>query len=175
MATREIQGTRAKRSDFVNFIQIGEAAGGKYSRMQGFTESGKSLNAVEANDQYVDEDSERTTVTGYAKEISFALNYFHDNPVHEAIKAIFDDEKTGDDAVCEIVTVNTKTKDAYKQKFTVMPDSEGEDVEAYGLTGSFKANGESVKGTVTTDDDFMTVTFTEGSDAEETSLYSGEV
>ena len=89
-----------KRSGKVAFLETEE---GKATRMRGFTELSKSKSAKEYSRQYVDEDSERTDITGYAESISFGMDQFKGDAVHEKIIEIFDDEKVGEDAVVNII------------------------------------------------------------------------
>ena len=77
------------------------------------------------------------------------------------IVGITDGELCGADAVREIITVDTETGDAFKRSYTVSPGSEGDDAQIYKYSGSFKANGEQIKGTAASSDEWMTVTFTE--------------
>ena len=58
-----------------------------------------------------------------------------------------------------VKTVDTATGEAYKRPYTVSPGTEGDDANIYKYSGSFKANGEQVKGTATTSDEWATVSF----------------
>ena len=64
----------------------------KYIRMEGFTELTNSKNPKEYSRQYVDEDFERTDVTGYASSISYAFDRYKGNAVLDDIIDITENE-----------------------------------------------------------------------------------
>ncbi len=134
-----------------------------YKRMKGFDEITTSKNPMEYSRQYVDEEFEQTEVVGYAPSIAFAFDLFANDAVHADIAGIFDDEKTGADAVRSIVMVNLSDEahTAVKRDFSVIAESEGDGKEAYKYKGSFRAKGEKVIGTATSSDDWQTAVFTE--------------
>ena len=51
-------------------------------------------------------------------------------------------------------------KNAVLREWTVIPDGEGNDADTYTYSGSLKANGEIVIGTASSDDNWLTCTFT---------------
>ena len=130
-------------------------------RMRKFTSLSQSKNPQEYARQYVDEDFQRADVVGYSPQIAYAFDYHYLNPVHTVIRTITDGELTGDDAVVEIIWVDTVSGEAYKRSYSVIPDTEGDNLNAYTYSGNFKARGESSKGTAATSDDWATCTFTE--------------
>lgn len=153
----------SKRSDKVAFFGL---AGGntEFVRMRGFTEFSVSKNPVEYSRRYIDEQTERNDVVAYAPSISYSFDRFSDSEVHKELVEIADAEKVGAEAVRNIVIVDlsgdASEKNAVMREWTVIPDSEGDDNDAYTYSGSFKANGECIKGTAVTDDDWMSCTFT---------------
>lgn len=157
-----------KRSDKVAFMNTGTSELPTYERMRKFTEISTSKNPTEYSRQYVDEDGETTDVTGYAEEKSYAFDQYTNNPVHEKIAKITDDELTGDDAVVEILVVD-KSKpvtekdgfEARKRTFAVVPDSDGDSTDAYTYSGSLKAKGTFEKVTAKLSDDGKTATIVE--------------
>jgi len=160
------------RADIVNFMK--NANEEKYSRMTGFTEAGKSLNASTYDRRYVDERTERSDVTSYASEIAYAFDRMTENENHDRIAEIHDKELVGQ--TVEIVTVNFNKKGntdntfkARKRIYSVQPDSDGDSTDAYTYSGAFKANGDLVEGTATSDDDWKTCTFTTDSSSVEVS------
>ncbi len=161
----------AHRSDVVAFYGVkGTGDTTTYKRMQGFTELSTSKNPKEYSRQYVDEDSERTDITGYAPEMSYNFDEVTGNEIHSDLVKIEDDELIGSAAVREIVMVylNRETTtagkfEARKRSFTVVPDSSGDSTDAMTHSGTFRANGEIVKGTASTSDGWLTLTFTEDS------------
>lgn len=161
----------ARRSDVVAFYGVkGEGDAVTYKRMQGFTEISISKNPKEYSRQYVDEDAERTDITGYAPEMSYNFDEVTGNEVHSDLIKIEDDELIGSGAVRDIVMVylNREAKtpgsfEARKRSFTVVPDSSGDSTDAMTHSGTFRANGGIIKGTATTSDKWITLTFTEDS------------
>lgn len=157
-----------KRSGKVAFMSVG----GSPTRMRGFTELNKSKNATEYSRQYVDEDTERTDVTGYSESVSFAMDLFKGDAVHEEIVKIFDEEAIGEDATVTITTVDFTNGSeeagysAIQRTYAVVPSSEGDSTDAYTYSGDFKANGEKVAGTATSTDKWKTCTFTPDAAAE---------
>ena len=132
-----------------------------YHRMKYFTQLQQSKNPQEYSRKYVDEATNRTDVTGFSPQIDYGFDKHRDDPVLTDIVKITNEELYGTDAVREIITVDTVTGEAYKRDYTVSPGSEGDDANIYKYSGSFKANGEQVKGTATTSDEWQTVTFAE--------------
>lgn len=158
-----------KRSGKVAFYGIpGEGGAVTYHRMRGFTEFSTSKNPKEYSRQYVDEDTERTDVVGYAPSVSYAFDEFKGNEVHGDIIDITNNEKVGADAVRGIIVVDFSDGaadggyTAIKRDFSVIPDSEGDSMDAYTYSGTFKANGDKVIGTATVGEDDLTATFSEG-------------
>ncbi len=161
-----------KRSEKLAFMGIkGSGEEITYKRMTGFTELEKSMNPVEYSRKYVDEDTERSDVTGYSPEISYNMDVDADSEISTAIQQIHDDELTGSAAHVEILIVNLAQETtenaggfaAVLRTYSVIPDSEGGD-DALTLSGSFKANGEFVKGTATTTDEWKSCTFVASED-----------
>lgn len=129
-------------------------------RMTKFTSMNQSKNPQKYQRQYVDEDFQRSDVVGYAPTIPYNFDYHYLNQVHTKIKEITDNELTGDDAVVQIIWVDTISGDAYKRDYAVVPDTEGDNLNAYTYSGNFEARGEIIHGTATSSDDFRTITFT---------------
>lgn len=132
-----------------------------YHRMKYFTQLAQSKNPQEYSRKYVDEATQRTDVTGFAPEISYGFDKHRNDPVLTDIVKITNEELYGAEAIREIINVDTVTGEAYKRDYTVSPGSEGDDANIYKYSGSFKANGEQIKGTAASSDDWQTVTFTE--------------
>ncbi len=149
-----------KRSDKVAYMNVGTDELPDFQRMRKFTDMSNSANPTEYSRTYVDEDGEVTDVTGYSKEKSFAFDQYTNNKVHEKLVDIIEEEKTGDDAIVDILVVDktTKTEEnkytARRRKYSVIPDSDGDSTDAYTYSGSFKKNGnfEKVEVTLSTDE-----------------------
>lgn len=160
-----------KRSDKVAFYGVPGVGAGLtvYHRMTGFTDSSISKNSKEYSRQYVDEDSERTDVTGFSPSMAYGFDQYVGNPVHDDIVALSDNETLGSAAVRSIIIVDltdfttvetVTTYAARKRDYTVVPDSEGGSLDAYTYSGNFKSNGSTIKGTATLDAEKKIVTFT---------------
>lgn len=157
-----------KRSDKVSFYGVSNGSTAAFERMKGFTEISKSKNAVEYSRQYVDMPFEESDVVGYAPSISISFDQHTDNSVHDDLVEIFDKEKTGADAVREIVTVDftqpVSGKDgvfaARKRSYAVIPSDEGGSSDRYDYSAELKVKSEPVEGTASSDDDWQTCTFT---------------
>lgn len=146
------------RADIVNFMNTGTTEAPVYTRMQGFTTGGKELNPKTYSRQYVDEKFERETTIGYSPNIPYNFDRIEDNPIHEKIALIHDDELVN--STVEILTVNTLNNEARLRTYDVNPDTDGDGTDAYQYSGSFHASGEITKGTATVSADGMTATFT---------------
>lgn len=157
-----------KRNDKVAFMELSSAAG-TYVRMRGFTEFSLSKNPVEYSRRYIDEKTERNDVVAYSPSISYSFDKFSDDSVHAELVGIADSETVGDGAVRNIVIVDLSgddaTKSAYSREWTVIPDSEGDDNDAYTYSGTLKANGEICLGTAASTDNWATCTFTASEEA----------
>mgnify|MGYP000003704908 FL=1 len=134
-----------------------------YHRMKKFTQLAMSKNPIEYNRQYVDEPFQENDIVGYSPSIAYAFDRHTNDPVQADIISITDGELLGDDAVRTIITVDTSATPAvaYKREYTVIPSSEGDNINVYTYSGTLKVKGEKVKGTATSSDDWQTVTFSE--------------
>ncbi|MBQ4516820.1 MAG: hypothetical protein II978_08535 [Clostridia bacterium] len=155
-----------KRCQKLAFYGVVENDTVTYYRMSGFTEFSKKANPKEYKRQYIDEEHERNDVVGYSPVFSYEFDQFDGNKVHSDLAALADGEYTGTEAIRSIIVVDfTDKKDeaygAVKRDFAVIPDSEGGSSEAYTYSGSFKASGDKIIGTATSNDNWKTLTFTE--------------
>lgn len=135
-------------------------------RMKGFTTFSVSKNPTEYSRRYVDEDFERTDVTGISAAIEFNFDQFDGNPVHDYIANIIDEELIGSAAKIDIIVVDfTKEgsgSDSYtakKRTYTVIPGTEGDSTDAYTYSGTFRADSETEIGTATSTDGWLTCEF----------------
>lgn len=167
MAT-PINGELVNRAEKVAFIGVPGEDTVTYKRMRGFTELSKSANPQEYSRKYIDELYERSDVVGYSPSFSYAFDLFRGNPVHEEFAKIADEELVGTAAVRSIIIVDmtqegaaSGAKKAVKRDFSVIPDSEGSEAEAYTYSGNLKVNGDAVNGSAKSEDGWQTITFTE--------------
>lgn len=159
-----------KRSDKVAFYGVADGDSVTYHRMKGFTDISISKNPKEYSRQYVDEEFERTDVVAYATSMSYGFDQHAGDAVHEDIASIHDDELLGTDAVRSIIVVDfTKAGAddasfvARKRDFSVIPDSEGDSMDAYTYAGTLKTAGDTVVGLATSEDGWETCKFTDNS------------
>ena len=154
-----------KRSRKVAFMNVSTTAIANFLRMTKFTEISKSKNPTEYSRTYVDEDGEVTDVTGYSEEISYNFDLHVGNLVHQKIVDITDNEKTGADALVQILQVDfTKpVGDGYEARlrtYSVVPDAEGDSTDAYTYSGAFRKNSNMTIGVATMNADNTVATFT---------------
>lgn len=153
-----------KRTEKLAFMEVINSKGtSTFERMEGFTDMSFSKNAKEYSRGYVDEDTDRTDVTGYSESISYTLDRYSEQAVIEEIVRITEDELTGSDAVRRVVVVDmtTATGDtasARVRPYTIIPDSNGGSRDCMTYSGNLKSNGEKEDVTATTTDDWQTVT-----------------
>lgn len=158
--------TLVKRSDKVAYLGVGDTP--TYYRMTGFTASTNNKNPKEYTRQYVDEDFEQTDVTGYSPSIDFTFDQYIDNPVHEALVSLIDGETIGTDAVVSIVivdkadVVSTGVYNAVQRDYAVVAGSDGDSMDAYTYSGTFRIKGLRTTGTATLNADESIATFTAG-------------
>ncbi len=135
----------------------------KYYRMKKFTQFTHSKNPIEYSRQYVDEPFQQTDVMGFSPSYDYAFDKHKNLAVQDDIIKITDGELIGEDAVRTIVIVDTSdpSATAYKRDYAVIPNSEGDNINIYTYSGSLKARGEKIKVTVSTTDDYQTITVTD--------------
>lgn len=139
-----------------------------YRRMEGFTELSNSKGTKEYTRQYVDEDFERTDVSGYSPEISYAFDRYKAHPVLDDIIYITENELIGQAMVRDFVVLDmttavsnngtTWTAEGKMRKWAVIPDTDGDTTDCMTYSGTFKCRGEMVDVRATTTDDWQTIT-----------------
>jgi hypothetical protein len=157
-----------KRSDKVAFLGCIDNGTETFNRMRGFTSLSGSKNPMEYSRQYVDEEFETTDVVGFSPSMDFGFDQYKDDPAHEEMVEILDGEYTGTNARRNIVTVDFSqpgetagTYKAVKREYAVIGDAEGDSMEAYTYSGTFRSTGKRITGTATVSADGTTTTFTE--------------
>lgn len=159
---------RSKRLAFMNTSTTSGSP--TFKRMTGFTSMSEGKEPVEYSRQYVDEDTERTDVVGYATSIDYEFDMYTNDPVAERLAEIADNEILGTDAQVDIVIVDLFTEEsggtckARKRTYSVIPDTSGDGTDALIYSGSFKAASEITEGTCTTEDKWQTCSFAEKSE-----------
>lgn len=157
-----------KRSDKLTFFGVKDAEGAvTYHRMRGFNELTVQKGPIEYSRHYIDEEFEQTDVVGYSPAISYSLDQFTDDAVHNDLAAIAEQELVGDSAIRSIIMVDLSRKaaggscPAVKRDFAVICDTEGDSMDAYTYSGTLKVKGEKVFGNAVSQDDWMTCEFSE--------------
>lgn len=158
--------TLVKRSDKVSFLGCLDNGTETFNRMRGFTTLSGAKNSIEYSRQYVDEEFETTDVVGFSPSMEFGFDQYTDDPAHEEMVEILDGEYTGTSARRNIVTVDfsqptTGGYKAVKREYAVIGDAEGDSMEAYTYSGTFRSTGKRIIGTATVSADGTTTTFTE--------------
>lgn len=153
------------RSKKVAFMEVDN---GTFYRMKGFTALSTNRNPREYTRQYVDESFETTDVVAISTSMEFTFDQMQNDPVHEKLIDIIDGEKIGDDAVVSIVVVDLTRQEsttggfkAIKRDFVVVPGTEGDNMDAYTYSGTFRTKGEKIEGEATSDDNWETCIFAE--------------
>ena len=163
MADRKL----VKRSDKVSFLGCVKDGSETFNRMRGFTTLSSSKNPTEYSRRYVDEEFETTDVTGYSPSIEFGFDQYTGDVVHEEMVDILDNEKLGTEARRNIVTVDFSQStgegnyNAVKREYAIIGDAEGDSMDAYTYSGTFRSTGKRVLGTATVDETGAVATFTE--------------
>lgn len=140
---------------------------GQYHRMEGFTDLSYSQNPKEYSRQYVDEEFERTDITGYAPSISYSFDRYTGNDVLRDIVKITENEYIGELMRRTIVTVDMTTEavisaekrsaQAKMRDYAVIPDSNGDTTDCLTYSGNFKTRGMLIDCIATSDDDWQTI------------------
>lgn len=155
---------RHKMMAFVGFTSGGPSGSTTtYKRIHQFTTFTHNKNAQEYSRQYVDEPFQETDVVGYAPSFDYGFDKnSHTDEVQERIIAITDGELLGDNAIVDLLIVDTNSTGnvARQRYYSVIPGSEGDNINIYTYSGTLKARGSVTAGTATTSDDWETCTFT---------------
>lgn len=157
-----------KRSDKVSFLGCLNGGTETFNRMRGFTTLSGSKNSIEYSRQYVDEEFETTDVTGYSPSYDFGFDQYAGDLVHDEMVEILDGEKTGTEARRNIVIVDFSQPvsgqdgvyNAVKREWAIIGDTEGDSMDAYTYSGTFRATGKRILGTATLNSDSSVATFT---------------
>jgi hypothetical protein len=135
--------------------------------MRGFTTLSGAKNPTEYSRRYVDEEFETTDVTGYSPSLDFGFDQYSGDPVHDEMVKILDNEALGTEARRNIVTVDFSQEagegsyKAVKREYAIIGDAEGDSMDAYTYSGTFRSTGKRIVGTATVDEAGAVATFTE--------------
>lgn len=155
-----------KRSEKLAFLEVkldGKTSG--YCRLEGFTSQTHNANATEYGRRYVDEDTERTDVTGYSESINYSFDHYLHQPALEEIVKITENELIGTDAVRNILIVDMTSNTgegqytAMLRPYAIVPSSNGDTTDCMTYSGDFKSRGvkKAVKVTLDADQENATI------------------
>ncbi len=154
------------RHRILAFYGVPENSGNSvtYHRMKKFTQFTHSKNPIEYSRQYVDEPFQQTDVVGFSPSYDYAFDRHKNLAVQSDIVKITNGELIGDEAVRTIIIVDTSDPEATacKRDYAVIPNSEGDNINIYTYSGSLKARGEKTEVKVSTNDNYQTITLTDG-------------
>lgn len=155
-----------KRSERLAFMRVIDGNTPVYKRMTGFTEFAISNNPKEYTRKYIDENTERSDVVAYSPTVSYKFDMESGNLVHEFFASVSENEYCGESAECSIIIADLSKYDvsgtpAVMRTFSIIPQNEGDDKDAYTVSGTLKAVGRRTLGRVKTADKWQTVTFEE--------------
>jgi hypothetical protein len=154
--------TLVKRSDKLTYMLVDA----EYKLVEGCTVLTTNKNPKEYSRQYVHQNFEKNDVTGYSPSIDFTFDQYSDNEVHDALVALINGEKLGTAAIVSIVVVDkadevsTGVYNATQRDYAVVGGTEGDSMDAYTYSGTFKVNGTKIEGTATLNAAETVATFT---------------
>lgn len=153
-----------KRSEKLAFMEVKTGSTSSYCRLEGFTTQTFNANAKKITRQYVDEDTERTDVTGYSESINYNFDQYIGQPALSEIVKITENELTGTDAVRNILLVDMTSNtsggqyEATLRAYAIVPSSNGDTTDCMTYSGDFKSRGAKTAVKVTLDKDFENAT-----------------
>lgn len=126
-----------------------------YTRMKGFTSLTESKNPIEYSRHYVDEEFERTDVTGMSSSFDFQFDLLDPNTVLTDMADIIDGEKLGTAAVRSFVCVDFHKPvadqvgkfEAVERQYSIIGDSVGDGTDALVYSGTLRVQTKRVVGT----------------------------
>ncbi len=146
---------RADRKMFYGVV--GSNSTPTYTRMKGFTSLTESKNPIEYSRHYVDEEFERTDVTGMSSSYDFQFDLLEPNSVLTDMAGIIDGEKLGSDAVRSFVCVDFHKPvsgqdgqfEAVERQYSIIGDNVGDGTDALVYSGTLRVQTKRVTGKAT--------------------------
>ena len=154
-----------QRTDIVPYMNIGTEESPQWSQMgAGWTKFSESPNAQTKSKKYINEKTERESVTRYKPKFDFEADLMHANPTIKKVYDIARNRETGSGAIVDILIVDKigeEPVDGYearRMKLAVSVSTfDGDDDMS--LSGSLNGQGDDIKGKFVT----STSTFTANS------------
>lgn len=162
-----------KRSEKLVFMEVKSGSASGYARLEGFTTQTFNANATEYSRHYMDEDTDRTDVTGYSESINYNFDQYIGQPALSEIVKITENELIGTDAVRNILVVDMTSNtsggqyDATLRAYAIVPSSNGDTTDCMTYSGDFKSRGAKKAVKVTLDADFVNATIASTSNPKE--------
>jgi hypothetical protein len=151
-------GTKVMRTGLLSYINTHPGTTDVYDFMgQGFVDLSDALGAKVDSTQYINDDNESSTVTGYSPEWSFSGDVYDGDPAIDFLRNLALTRATGADLETDYVSflaadVVTNEVDCYAHPVIVVMESVegGAGGEKLSFSGSLKANGDPVAGSFNT-------------------------
>lgn len=109
----------AMRSQVHGYMNMGTGETESWERLgQGWKKFSENPNAQTESVQYIDSDSETTDTVSYSNQVSFECDLMYTEASVKKVYDIAKQEKVGDEALVDIVTVDAFEETAGKQEVT---------------------------------------------------------
>lgn len=151
-------GALVMRYQWASYMKCGKGDTAAFALIgEGFTSFPESKNPKEYSRKYINYQTEKTDVIGYAPSIAYSCDVITGDPVVQEIVKITDAEAVGSDTHRDVVSVNMwepvdegdspKVFKASKRTYAIVPAGKGEGTDAMIYTGTMKAVSDMVIGT----------------------------
>lgn len=109
----------AMRSQVHGYMNMGTGETESWERLgQGWKKFSENPNAQTESTQYIDSDSETTDTVSYSNQVSFECDLMYTEASVKKVYDIAKQEKVGDEALVDIVTVDAFEETSGKQEVT---------------------------------------------------------
>ena len=143
----------AQRTDIVPFMNMGTEESPQWKQMgPGWTKFEESPNAQTKNKKYINEKTERESVTRYKPKFDFEADLMYTDPTIKKVYDIQRDRKTGTDAIVDILVVDKFESEepsegyaARRMKLAVSVSNVGGEDDMT-ISGSLNGQGDDIKG-----------------------------
>ena len=153
-------GALVMRYQWASYMKCGKDDNATFALIgEGFTSFPESKNPKEYSRKYINYQTEKTDVIGYAPSIAYSCDVITGDPVVQEIVKITDAEAVGSDTHREVVSVNlwepvgnsNNEFKASKRTYAIVPAGKGEGTDAMIYTGTMKAVSDMVFGSFNTE------------------------
>lgn len=141
-----------QRTDVIPYLNTGSDGSPEWTQMgSGWTKFSESPNAQTKSKKYINEKTERESVTRYKPKFDFEADLMYADPTVKKIYEIQRDRATGADAIVDVLVVDAFGEepeggyDARRMKLAVSVSSvDGDDDMT--ISGSLNGQGDDIKG-----------------------------